>query len=154
MPTVFNGTTIDSIVFNGTTVDTAFFNGTEIFSPSSTMTCGSGTDNQSEAVKGFEVGSIFNPSVNGLLTPNPPPNLTTSGTGIPAVNYVASILDVDFKVSGSVTGTGRRVSFATIGQLTGNADNMFTTLSVTGEFSDNPSLTQTKSLSITSLGAS
>tara|TARA_R110001632_G_scaffold201160_1_gene324005 strand:+ start:153 stop:743 length:591 start_codon:yes stop_codon:yes gene_type:complete len=151
MPTVFNGTPIDSIVFNGTVIDTAFFNGTEVSTPPSTMTCGSGTDNQSEAVIGFKLGSVFNPSVNGLLSPNPPPNLTTSGSGIPAVNFVDSILDVDFKVSGILVGTGRRVSFRTIGQLTGNADNMFTTLSVTGRFSDNPSLTQTKNLPITDL---
>lgn len=152
MPTVFNGTTVDSIVFNGTVIDTAFFNGTEVSTPPSTLTCGSGTDNLSEAVIGFKLGLIFNPSVNGDLSPNPPPNLTTSGSGMPAVNFVDSILDVDFKVNGILNGTGRRVSFRTIGPMnTGNANNMFTTLSVTGRFSDNPSLTQTKNLPITSL---
>lgn len=152
MPTVFNGTTVDSIVFNGTVIDTAFFNGTEVSTPPSTLTCGSGTDNPSEAVKGFKLGALGNTSQNGFLSPNPPSNLTTSGTGMPAVNSVDSVLDVDFKASGIVVGTGRRVSFRTIGQMnTGIADNMFTTLSVTGRFSDNPSLTQTKNLPITAL---
>lgn len=152
MPTVFNGTTVDSIVFNGTVIDTAFFNGTEVSTPPSTLTCGSGSDTPSEAVIGFQLGVFFNPDVNGLLSPNPPSNLTTSSTGMPAVNFVDSVLDVDFKVSGIVVGTGRRVSFRTIGEMpTGNADNMFTTLSVTGRFSDNPSLTQTKNLPIIDL---
>ena len=152
MPIIFNGTTVDSIVFNGTVIDTAFFNGTEVSTPPSTLTCGSGSGNQSEFVIGFQLGSIFNPSINGLLSPNPPSNLTTSGTGMPAVSSVNSILDVDFKVSNVVVGTGRRVSFRTVGQMdAGNADNMFTTLSVTGRFSDNPGLTQTKNLPITSL---
>lgn len=152
MPIIFNGTTVDSIVFNGTVIDTAFFNGTEVSTPPSTLTCGSGSGNQSEFVIGFQLGSIFNPSINGLLSPNPPSNLTTSGTGMPAVSSVNSILDVDFKVSNVVVGTGRRVSFRTVGQMdTAKEDNMFTTLSVTGRFSDNPGLTQTKNLPITSL---
>ncbi len=151
MPIIFNGATVNNIVFNGAVINTAFFNGTEVSTPPSTLTCGSGTDNPSEAVKGFKLGALGNTSQNGFLSPNPPPNLTTSGSGIPAVNFVDSILDVDFKVNGILNGTGRRVSFRTIGQLTGNADNMFTTLSVTGKFSDNSSLTQTKNLPITSL---
>lgn len=152
MPTVFNGTTVDSIVFNGTVIDTAFFNGTEVSTPPSTLTCGSGVGNPSEFVIGFQLGSIFNPYVNGSLSPNPPSNLTTSGTGMPAVNTVDSILDVDFKVSNVVVGTGRRVSFRTVGQMdTAKEDNMFTTLSVTGRFSDDPGLTQTKNLPITDL---
>ena len=152
MPTVFNGTTVDSIVFNGTVIDTAFFNGTEVSTPPSTLTCGSGSDNPSEAVIGFKLGALGSVSQNGFLSPNPPSNLTTSGTGMPAVNSVNSILDVDFKDSNVVVGTGRRVSFRTVGQMdTAKEDNMFTTLSVTGRFSDNPGLTQTKNLPITSL---
>ena len=158
MPTVFNGTTVDGIVFNGTVIDTAFFNGAEIFSPSSTM-----ISNNGQSLPGgiFRQGFYYNPSTGtpiGSFSPNPNENLTTSGTGVPAVNQILELVDKETdpgNVPSQNIDRGFRIQLKTIGPLDVNkASQQFNQIRITGTFNTGSGpTTETKTIAMSNLNS-
>lgn len=157
MPTVFNGTTVDSIVFNGTVIDTAFFNGAEIFSPSSTM-----LSNNGETLPGgiFRQGFYYNPDGNpdGSFSPNPNENLTTSGTGVPAVSQILELVDKETdpgNIPAPGIDRGFRIQLKTIGPLDViKASQQFNQIRITGTFNTGSGpTTETKTIAMSNLNS-